>query len=150
MRSVATHSILVERFHQVLVLLIVRLHRVLPLFAAPVLGNLIQNFNFIVRCFQIVLSTFLHFDGDIAIVLQVLCEPNCGKVTPAKLLNDDVSVHQNLTHMDWMIAPNLVVGHTFVLAAILIIKEGIIDLLLQGSKVQPVLSRISWLGRIRM
>ena len=72
-------------------------------------------------------------------------------MAPAKLLNDDVSVHQNLTHMDWMIASNLVVGHTFVLAAILIIEESIIDFLLQGSKVQSViLSRISWFGGIRM
>ena len=96
------------------------------------------------------LGTFLDLDSDITIVLQVLCEPDCRKVTPSKLLNDDVPVHQNLAYMDRMIASDLVVGHALVLTAILVIEESIIDLLLQRCKVEPGLSRISRLGRIRM
>ena len=68
-RSVTTHSVLAQCLNKVLVLRVVRVHRILPLVASPVLGNLIKDFNFIVRSFEIVLGAFLYFDGDITIVL---------------------------------------------------------------------------------
>ena len=102
----------------------------MPLLVSPILGNLIKDFHFIVRSFEIVLGAFLYFDGDITIVLQIFCEPDCGEMTPAELLNDDISVHQNLADMDGMIPSNLVVRHTFVLTTILVIEERVVNLLL--------------------
>ena len=103
--------------------------------AAPILCDLVEDFNFIVRSFQVVLGTFLHLDSNIAIILQVFSEPDCREVTPAKFLNDDVPVHQDLAHVDWMVASNLVVRHALILATILVVEERVIDLLLQRCEV---------------
>ena len=111
---------------------------------------MIQNFDLIVRGFQIVLGRFLNFDRDITIVFQVLGQPDCGKVAPAELLNDDIPIHQDLSHMNRMIAANLIVRHALIFTTILIIEERIVNLLLERSEVETVLSRIARLGRIRL
>ena len=129
-RSITTHSILVQRLNQVLVLLVVRFDRIVPLLASPILGNLIKDFHFIVGSFEIMLGAFLYLDGDITIVLQIFCEPDCGEMTPAELLNDDISIHQNLANMDGMIPSNLVVRHALVLTTVLVIEERVVNLLL--------------------
>lgn len=76
------------------------------------------------------LGAFLYLDGDITIVLQIFGEPDCGEMTPAELLNDDISVHQNLANMDGMIPSNLVVRHALVLTTVLVIEERVVNLLL--------------------
>jgi len=38
------------------------------------------------------LSALLNFHGDVAVILEVLGEPYGGKVTPAQLLNDYISI----------------------------------------------------------
>ena len=94
------HQRIGQRLNQVLVFFVVRFDRVLPLLASPILGNLVKDFYFIVGSFEVVLGAFLYLDGNITIVLQIFCEPDCGEMTPAELLNDDISVHQNLADMD--------------------------------------------------
>ena len=71
-RGVTTHSILVKRFHQVLIALVVRLDGVVPILAAPVLRDLVEDLDLIVCRFKVMLCTFLHLDGNVAIILQVL------------------------------------------------------------------------------
>ena len=72
-------------------------------------------------------------------------------MAPAELLNDDVPVHQNLANMDGMVASNLIVRHTLVLTAVLVIEKRVVNLLLQRSEVKlVVLFGISWIGGIRM
>ena len=70
-------------------------------------------------------------------------------MAPAELLNYDVPVHQNLAHMNGMVASNLVVRHTLVLTTVLVIEKRVINLLLKRSKVKLVVFlRIAWIGRI--
>ena len=70
-------------------------------------------------------------------------------MAPAELLNDDISVHQNLANMDGMIPSNLVVRHALVLTTVLVIEKRVINLLLKRSKVKLVVFlRIAWIGRI--
>ena len=72
-------------------------------------------------------------------------------MAPAELLNYDVPVHQNLAHMNGMVASNLIVRHTLVLTAILVIEKRVVNLFLQRSKVKlVVLFGIAWIGGIRM
>ena len=75
-RGVTTHPILVKRFHQVLVALVVRLNGVVPFLAAPVLGDLVEDLDLVVGSFKVMLCTFLNLNGNVAIVLQVLRQPN--------------------------------------------------------------------------
>ena len=60
-------------------------------------------------------------------------------MAPAELLNDDISVHQNLADMDGVIPSNLVVRHALVFTAVLVIEERVVNLLLQRSEVELVL-----------
>ena len=62
------------------------------------------------------LRTFLHFDGDVAVVFEILCQPDCREMAPAKLLDDDVAIKKNLTHMYGMVASNFVIWHSLILA----------------------------------
>lgn len=62
------------------------------------------------------LRTFLDFDGDIAVVFKILCQPNCREMAPTKLLNDDVAIKKNFTHMHRMVASDFVIRHSLVLA----------------------------------
>ena len=54
--------------------------------------NLLQNLNFIECCFHVVRATFLNLNGNVGIVLEILAEPDSGKMAPAKFLNNDVPV----------------------------------------------------------
>lgn len=114
MRRVAAHPILVQGIHQLLVLGVVGLNGVLPFFALPVFGDLVQNLDFIVGGFKVVLRAFLDLDGDVAIILKVLREPYRREVAPAQLLNNDIPVQKDLAHVYRVIASNLVVRHPFV------------------------------------
>ena len=71
-RGVTTHPILVQRFHQVLVLRVVGFDGVVPFLAAPVLGDNVKDLDLVVGRLKVMLCTFLHLDGNIAIILQVL------------------------------------------------------------------------------
>ena len=115
-RGVSTHPILVERFHQVLVFRVVSFDGVVPFLAAPVLGDDIEDFHLIVSCLEVMLSTFLHLDGNIAIILQVLRQPYSREVAPTELLDDYVPVKEDLANMHRVISTDLVIRHAFVLA----------------------------------
>jgi len=47
-------------------------------------------------------------------------------MSPSKFLNDNVSIKQYLTNVDWMITTNFVVRHAFILARILVFIETLI------------------------
>jgi|Laugresu1bdmlbdd_1035124.scaffolds.fasta_scaffold10376_1 hypothetical protein len=116
MRCVSTHPVLFEARLELRVILVVRLSGLLPFLCLPVRGDLIENFNLIIGSFEIMLSALLHFHCYIAIVLEVLSQPDCGEMAPAELLNDNVSVDEDFTHMHRMISTDLVVGHPLILA----------------------------------
>lgn len=94
------------------------------------------------------LSTLLNLDGDVAIVLEVLGEPDGREVAPAELLNDDVAIEKDLADMDWVVPSNLVVGHSFVFTRVLVIEERIVDLLLQGCEVAAIMLVVAALSRV--
>ena len=137
-RGVTTHSILVERIHQVLVFRVVSFDGVVPFLAAPVLGDDIEDFHLIVSRFKVMLGTFLHLDGNIAIILQILRQPNRREVAPAELLDDYVPIEQDLTDMHRVISTDLVIRHAFVLARVLFIEEIVFDLIFQRSEIWPI------------
>ena len=137
-RGVTTHSVLVERIHQVLVFRVVSFDGVVPFLAAPVLGDNIEDFHLVISRLEVMLSTFLHLDGNIAIILQVLRQPNGREVAPTELLDDYVPVKEDLTNMHRVISADLVIGHAFVLARVLIIEEIVIDLVFQRSEIWSI------------
>jgi hypothetical protein len=52
-------------FHHGFIVPVVMLQRFLPLFLLPKTRYLVQDLDFIVRCFNVVLGTFLDLEGDI-------------------------------------------------------------------------------------
>lgn len=109
-----------------LISLVIISYRVGPFFSFPILGDLVKNIYLIISSFNVVLSTFLYFQGNVAIEFQILCKPNSREMSPSKFLNDNVSVKQYLTNVDWMITTNFVVRHAFILARILVFIETLI------------------------
>lgn len=83
MRALAGDAVLFFSVVEPLVVLVVILDRPLPLFGSPVLSNLIENVDFIICCLNVVLSTFLNFQGHVAVVLEVFGKPNGREVSPA-------------------------------------------------------------------
>lgn len=56
-------------------------------------------------------------------------------MAPSELLNDHIAVKKNLSHMYRMIAADFVVRHALILTGVLIFKETLTNLVLQGSEV---------------
>ena len=112
------------------------MHALRPALALPVRGNLVQNLYFVVRRLQVVLGTLLHLDGHIRVELKILGEPDCAEVAPAELLNNDIPVEQDFTHVNWVVAADLVVRHAFVLARVLFVEERVVYYVSERSKVQ--------------
>ena len=69
------------------------------------------------------LCALLHLNCDIAAVLEVLCQPDGGEVTPTKFLNDYVTIKKDLANMNGVVASDLVVRHAFIFARILVFEE---------------------------
>lgn len=49
-RGITTHTVLVQGIHEVLVLFVVSIHRVLPAISIPVQSNFIEDLNLVVCC----------------------------------------------------------------------------------------------------
>jgi len=54
---------------------------------------------------------------------------------PTELLNNDIPVEQDFTHVNWVVSSDLVVWHAFVFARVLLVKERIVYYVSQGCKV---------------
>lgn len=95
----------------------------------------------IVSSLQVVRGTLLNFQRHIGIVLEILGQPHCREVTPSQLLNDDISLEEDLANMDGMVAcmlitkntSNLVILHALVLAIVFLVQlvEHLLELLVQ-------------------
>jgi len=107
--------------HEVCVFLVITIDILLPLLGFPIGGYLIKNVHLVIRSFNVVLSTLLYFECHIAVVSQIFCQPNSRKMTPSEFLNNYISIEQNFTNMDWVIATDLVVRHSFVFTGIFIL-----------------------------
>jgi hypothetical protein len=118
-----------------LIILVVLANRVSPLFSSPILGDLVQNINFVISCFYVVLGTLLNLQGNVAVELEILGQPDGREVTPTQFLDNDISIKQDLADMDWMIATDLVVRHALVLAGIFIFVKAFIKEISEWSKV---------------
>ena len=81
------------------------------------------------------LGALLDLHCDVVVVLEVLGQPHSREVAPAELLNDHVSLEENFAHMHRVVAARLVVGHAFVLTAVLILVEALPQLVLQRSEI---------------
>lgn len=121
--SYTTHAMLAKSSEQLRIIAIVFVHGLAPLLALPVGRDLVEDLYLVVSGFQVVLSTLLHLDGNIRVELKIFGQPNCAEVAPAELLDDHIPVKENFTHVNWVVAANLVVGHSLVLARLLLVKE---------------------------
>ena len=76
---------------------VVLFERVEPLWFHPVAGDLIEDFNLVKGGNEVVARRSLNFQRNIRVILDVLGEPDSRKVTPAQLLDDQISIDQNLS-----------------------------------------------------
>jgi hypothetical protein len=51
-----------------------------------------------------VLCTLLHLHGHIGVVFEVPAQPHRWEVAPAELLNEEVTVLEDLSHVDWVVS----------------------------------------------
>lgn len=122
---------LLEPGHKVLVILVIVLDRFFPPFGFPIGGYLVENIYLVIGGFNVVLRTLLHFKCYIAVVSKIFCQPNSRKMTPTEFLNNNISVKQNLSNMDWVIAANFIIWHAFVFTGIFILIEALAKLISQ-------------------
>lgn len=94
---------LFEGGHQIRVIFIAILNRLLPLDRLPISGYLMQDIHFVVGGFEIVLRTLLDFDRNVAVIFEIFRKPDSREMAPAQLLDDNVSVDENLAYMNWMV-----------------------------------------------
>lgn len=83
----------------------------------------VKDFDFVVRRLLVVRGAFLNFQSHVSIVMRVPGEPDCRKVAPAELLNDDVPVDHDFANVHRVVATNLVVRDTFVLTHVTVCEE---------------------------
>ena len=55
-------------------------------------------------------------------------------MTPTQLLNDNITIQQNFSDMDWVVTSDFVIRHTFIFAGVLLIKEGVRNFFFQWNE----------------
>ena len=93
-----------------------------PAWITMVLLYFLEDFNLIEGGLHVVGATLLNFNGYVGIVVEVLAEPNCGKMSPSKFLHHHVAVEQALTNMHGVVATDLIVFDSFVLRIVVLIE----------------------------
>jgi len=78
-------------------LVVVLFKRVEPFWFHPVAGDLVENFHFIESGDEVMAGRSLNFQRNIRVILDIFGQPYGRKVTPSQLLDDQVSVNQDLT-----------------------------------------------------
>ena len=76
---------------------VILFERVEPFWFHPVAGDLIKDFDLVKGGNEVVARRSLNFQRNIRVILDVLGEPDGRKVAPAQLLDDQISVDQNLS-----------------------------------------------------
>ena len=82
--------------------------------------DFLENLHFIVGSFEVLRSALLYFQSDIGVVLEILGKPNCGEVPPAEFLNNCVAVEEDFANVNRMVAANLIILDSFILAVMLL------------------------------
>ena len=123
MRLVTAHAELFEVTFQFWVVLVIVRYRLMPSLALPVLGYLVEDLYFIVSGFQIMLCALLNLDRYVAVVFEIFGQPDCRKVAPTELLDNNVAVKQDFANVNRVVATDLVVGHALVLAGVVVVKK---------------------------
>lgn len=83
----------------------------------------IKNFDLIICRLLVVGGTLLHLQSNVGVILSVPGKPNCRKVAPAEFLDNDVPVDHDFTDMHGVVAANLVVRDSLVLAHVAVGEE---------------------------
>ena len=86
------------------------------------LRNFLQNFNLVIRSIKIMRGWFHDFYCHIGAEFEIFCKPNCREVSPAELLNEHVSINEDLSNMARVVASNFIILDPFILAVIFIIE----------------------------
>ena len=81
------------------------------------------------------LGALLNFHSDVRIILKIFCEPDSREVSPPELLNNHVSIKEDFANMYWMVTSNLVVGHSLVLAGVLVLEKALTNLVFKRSEI---------------
>lgn len=126
---------LLEPRHEVLVVLVILLDGFLPGLGSPIGGYLVKNVDLVIGRFNVVLRTLLDLECYIAVVAEIFGQPHGRKMTPSEFLNDYISVEQNFSNMDWVVAADLVVWHSFVFTGILIFVKALAKFISQWIEV---------------
>ena len=135
MGTLRYHTVLRNSTHEMPIILVILSDGVRPLLSSPILGDLVKDIHFIVGCFDVVLGTFLHLQGNVAVEFEILGQPDSGEVSPTEFLDDYIPVKQDLSNMDGMVSTNLVIRHALVFARIFIFVEALIKDISQRRKV---------------
>ena len=101
--------------------LVVLVERLEPFRVLGLTRNLLQNLDLVVGRLQVVRSGFLDLERDVRVVLEVSRKPDCREMPPAEFLDDHVSLEQHLADVDGVVAAELVVLYSLVLAIIFLI-----------------------------
>lgn len=87
----------------------------LPLGRGTVLGGLLKKLDLVISSLQVVRGTFLHLDSYVGPKFEITGQPDCGEVAPTQLLDCDIPVNQQLTNVDRVVAPLLVVIYPLII-----------------------------------
>ena len=69
------------------------------------------------------LCALLNLDRYVAVVFEIFGQPDCRKVAPTELLDNNVAVKQDFANVNRVVATDLVVGHALVLAGVVVVKK---------------------------
>lgn len=70
-RTFRDYTVFSKTAHQMLISFVIISDRLTPFFCLPIFSNLIKNVYFIISCFNVVLSTLLNFQCNIAVVFEI-------------------------------------------------------------------------------
>ena len=94
---------------------VVGLERIEPLFFHPVRGALVENLYFVKGRLKVLRRAPLDLESNVSVIVDILGQPHGREVAPAKLLDDHVSLDEDLADVHAVVAPYLVVWHPLVL-----------------------------------
>ena len=97
-------------FFKLWVITVIFLDGIDPSLLLPKTRDLFQNSHLVIRCLNIMRRWLLNFKSNKSIIFHVLGQPDRREMPPAQFLDDHVSIHHHLAHMDGMVAAYLIVN----------------------------------------